>query len=371
MKYQRFALLALVALLAASVVAAQIVAATVRGKAVDEQGKPLEGITVTYKAKDTGRTYSMKTDKKGEYVNVGVSPGVYEITFSKDGKTLWIVDAQILIGGENMVVYDPNKVKEQAMQQLTEEQKKQLAEAEKEKMTVKQLNDMLAQTQAAMEAGNFDAAIATMTEATRLDPSRDVLWYKLGDSHLAAGNKIATADRAAAGQHMLQAIEAYKKAIEIKQAETAKDPAEKNQRLGAYQNNLAQALSRIGKVDEAVAAYTAAAQIDTANAAMYYFNSGAVLTNAGRADEAVDAFDRTIAADPNKAEAYYWKGVNLLGKAEEKEGKMVAPPGTAEALNKYIELKPDGQFVEPAKEMLGSIGAEVTSGYRARPTRRR
>jgi tetratricopeptide (TPR) repeat protein len=281
------------------------------------------------------------------------------------------VDAQILIGGENMVVYDPNKVKEQAVQQLTEEQKKQLAEAEKEKMTVKQLNEMLAQTQAALDAGNFDAAIATMTEATRLDPSRDVLWFKLGDSHLAAGNKIATSDRAAAGQHLTQAVDAYRKAIELKQAETPKDPTEKNTKLGAYNNNLAQAYSKIGKVDEAVAAYNVAAQTDAANAAMYYFNVGAVFTNAGRVDEAVDAFDKTIAADPTKAEAYYWKGVNLLGKAEEKEGKMVAPPGTAEALNKYIELKPDGPFVEPAKEMLTTIGAEVTSGYRARPVRKR
>jgi hypothetical protein len=75
------------------------------------------------------------------------------------------------------------------------------------------------------------------------------------------------------------------------------------------------------------------------------------------------AFDKVIAADPNKADAYYWKGVNMIGKATLKGDKMVAPEGTAEAFQKYLELQPTGTFADPAKQMLTSIGASVETQF--------
>jgi len=98
-------------------------------------------------------------------------------------------------------------------------------------------------------------------------------------------------------------------------------------------------------------------------AAGYYYNAGAVLTNAGKIDDAITAFDKCIAADPNKADAYYQKGVNLIGKATLQGDKMVAPPGTAEAFQKYLELQPTGPYADVAKQMLASIGASVETGF--------
>ena len=98
-------------------------------------------------------------------------------------------------------------------------------------------------------------------------------------------------------------------------------------------------------------------------AATYYFNEGIVFTNTSKADEAIAAFDKAIQADPNKADAYYWKGVNLVGKATTKGDKMVAPEGTSEAFNKYLDLAPSGKYADPAKQMLASIGATVETSY--------
>ena len=95
----------------------------------------------------------------------------------------------------------------------------------------------------------------------------------------------------------------------------------------------------------------------------YYFNEGAVFTNTGKVDEAVAAFDKSIQADPNKAPAYYWKGVNLLAKATTKGDKMVAPEGTSQAFNKYLELEPNGQYADAAKQLLASIGAPVETTF--------
>ena len=89
------------------------------------------------------------------------------------------------------------------------------------------------------------------------------------------------------------------------------------------------------------------------------------MTNSGKVDEANAAFDKSIAADPTKADAYYQKGVNLINKAttDPKTGKVIPAAGTEEALNKYLELQPTGQFADGAKSMLQYIGSSIETSY--------
>jgi len=93
------------------------------------------------------------------------------------------------------------------------------------------------------------------------------------------------------------------------------------------------------------------------------------LTNANKAGDqkmaraAADAFDKAIAADPTKADAYFWKGSNLVQLATLKGDKMVSPDGTAEAFQKYLELKPDGPHAGEAKAMLEGMGASIETSY--------
>jgi tetratricopeptide (TPR) repeat protein len=148
-------------------------------------------------------------------------------------------------------------------------------------------------------------------------------------------------------------------------AATPKPDDAKN--LAAYYNNLGQAEAKTGQLDESVKAYDQAAQLNPPGAAQYYYNQGAVLTNSGKVDEANAAFDKAIAADPAKADAYYQKGVNLINKATtDKTGKVIPAPGTAEALNKYLELQPNGPFADGAKSMLQYIGSSIETSYGAK-----
>jgi hypothetical protein len=53
---------------------------------------------------------------------------------------------------------------------------------------------------------------------------------------------------------------------------------------------------------------------------------------------------------------------------------MTAPPGTAEAFNKYLELQPQGTYADAAKQMLASIGATVETSFgkgKKKPIKRR
>ena len=260
---------------------------------------------------------------------------------------------------------------------LTPEQKKQVQEQQakfaKENATIKGLNEKLTAAKQASDAGNYDAAIATLTEATQMDPTRDLIWAKLGETFLMSAVK--QADSAEKQKRYAAAADDYTKAIDLKQKVMDSDPKQKTpdatKALAQYYNNLANALGKTGKTDDAVTNYTKAAELDPTGAAQYYYNIGATLTNAGKMDEAIAAFDKTIAADPTKAEAYYQKGVGMVGKATtDKDGKVVAPPGTAEAFNKYLELQPTGPYADAAKSMLQYIGSTVETSYGTTKTKK-
>jgi hypothetical protein len=53
----------------------------------------------------------------------------------------------------------------------------------------------------------------------------------------------------------------------------------------------------------------------------------------------------------------------MIGKATLQGDKMIAPPGTAEAFQKYLELQPSGAYADAAKQMLAQIGSSVETGY--------
>lgn len=102
-----------------------------------------------------------------------------------------------------------------------------------------------------------------------------------------------------------------------------------------------------------VLAGTPAAAADSASSA---FAACATLYNAGKTDEAIAACDKTIALDPGKADAWFIKGSALFGNAKIGSGKKFdVPPGTVEALNKYLELAPNGPHAPDVHAMLDSL----------------
>jgi tetratricopeptide (TPR) repeat protein len=323
---------------------------TVKGYVHDTKGEPVAGAVLQFTNKDNGRKYEVKTTAKGEYFMLGVASGRYDILILKDGNQLFkqIGVPVSFSTPENVINIDLKKEQEAQQAQISPEEKKRQEEQQKQVNKVKTLNDKLAQAKAAQDAGNPQQAVAILVEATQVDPSQPVIWAMLAETERSMALKLTDPSEKKAAYS--KAVEDYKKALELKPN-------------ASYLNNMGDAAARSGDMQSSVQAYEEAAKLDPGNAAQYYYNEGAVLTNVGKVDEAIQIFDKAIQADPTKADAYYWKGVNLLGKATTKGDKMVAPPGTAEAFNKYLELQPTGQFAEPAKQMLASIGATVETSF--------
>jgi tetratricopeptide (TPR) repeat protein len=371
---RRFAMLTAIAVAALWLMPAAFAQATgsVKGVCKDTQGNPIDGATVEWYSPDTGRKYELQC-KKGQYFSLGISPGKYTVKLTQNGKELFHFTNVPVSVDESTLDFNLQKemsAQAQAQGMSAEELKKRQEQQEKvskENANVRVLNDKLAMARTDMQTGNYDHAITTLNEANQIDPTRDVLWASLADAYRASAAK--QTDPAEKTKRYQDAADNYQKAIQIKQNAEAAPGAKKDPNAGkalaGYYNNLADALAKAGKIDDAVKAYDQAAQTDPAGAGTYYFNEGAIMTNNGNVDAAVAAFDKAIAADPTKAEAYYWKGVNLIAKAttDKQSGKVIPAPGTGEALNKYLELQPTGQFADAAKGMLQTIGSKIETSY--------
>jgi tetratricopeptide (TPR) repeat protein len=122
--------------------------------------------------------------------------------------------------------------------------------------------------------------------------------------------------------------------------------------------NQGNAYLKLKKNDQAVRAYAKAAALDPDPGAAY-FNLCATFYNQGNMQNAISSCDKSIAADPTRADAYFIKGSSLYGLGSlDKQNKYVLPPGTIEALKKYLELSPTGGHAADVKAMLEAVDAK-------------
>ncbi|HUK87646.1 MAG TPA: carboxypeptidase regulatory-like domain-containing protein [Terriglobales bacterium] len=350
MNQRVFIILAAGFVLAATLWAAgQGESATISGKITDPQGNPVVGATVAFQGANTGASFSVKTDKKGEFLRVGVKEDVYHVTVTKDGQQIGERASYPVSYSSNptplTITTGPPSGAPAASAPLTlpvssvpltPVQQKALDELNKlaastPKKDDKGVKDKLAAAQAAQGAGNFDQAATILAEITTAFPLNDQAWALTGFGLAKMGK-------------WDEAVAALEKAVALKSG------------AAGYHQLLGVAYSHAGKIDEAVAEMNSAALADPTKAAQYYFYGGVLLSDQKQPQQAVAAFDKAIAANPSFADPYYFKGVNLVAQAKTENGKLVAPAGTAEAFKKYLELDPNGKYAASAKAQLGRVG---------------
>ena len=348
----------------------------IQGDVKDKDGKPIQGAVIKLDRTDIKQSFNVKTDKKGHFLYANLPTGVYNITLVVDGKDLGTMTGLRSRQGDNPpLVFDLSKLAEasaaaaaaavpapgaspgqgQAKQDagMTKEQRaeyeKKLKEQEAAMAKDKALQDAFNAGMEAKNAKNYPVAIENFEKASTMAATQHVVWAQLAESYMSLADTQSGAEQAA---NYDKSIAAYAKAVEIK----VDDPN--------YHNNYALALAKGKKIDQAQAELTKAAQLDPPQAGKYYYNLGAVYINTNQSEPAETAFKKAIELDPNYADAYYQLGLVLIGRATVgADQKMAAPPGTAEAFQKYLSLKPDGANAEAAKAMLESMGATVQTSF--------
>jgi len=327
------------------------------GKCTGQDGTPLAGYTVLVERTEIKWSSKVKTNKKGEYIYIGLAPGNYKITLmDPSGRAIHNISNHVGIGDPTQVDFDMAKEIAIALkdQEANPEYQRKKAEEDKEQKTFTGLKQLFDQGQLLYDQKRYIEAIGMYEQALPLakDKNVPVILARLAESYGKAANTETSTD--ARKQDQDKAFDYYQKALQV----NPNDPA--------LHNNLGSLYADTGKVTEAQAEFQKAAELNPTQASTYYYNMGVILVNKGKMDEAAVALKKSTDTDPNNANAWYWYGMALLGKAVYKPDGTVAPaPGTMEAFQTYLKLAPKGEWAAASQASLDQIQGKVETEYKA------
>jgi len=326
------------------------------GKCTGEDGNPLVGYRIELEKQEMKWSSHTKTDKKGEYVYIGLAPGTYKLTLlNPAGGQVFNITHHVGLGDPTVVDFDMAKEKATAYKQqmANPESAKKIDEAVKEQKQFTGLKATFDQATLLYSQQRFAEAAAMYEQALPLakDKNLPIVLARLADSYgKAAGQEQG---RDARVQDQQKAIDTYQKAMQLAPNDAA------------LHNNLGSIYAEMGKVTEAQTEFQKAADLNPAGASGYYYNLGVVMVNQGKMDEASAALKKATDLDPTNANAFYWYGMALLGKAQYKpDGTVVPVPGTVEAFQNYLKLQPNGQWAQAAQASLDTVQGKVPTEYK-------
>jgi tetratricopeptide (TPR) repeat protein len=262
---------------------------TVRGKVVDDQGRPLEAAKVELDfLGGITRHFETKTNKKGEYTQVGLQPGTYKITANKEGFQGSFLEIRVSIG-------DPTYLPELKLVGLA-------AAAEKK---ADEIQGPFNKAHELMKAGKLDEAEAIYKEILVKTPGVPQAHFNLG--------YIYSQRKDWAG-----AEAAYRKALELKpdysDASVAlvrvyQDSGQADKAMALSQAsedpavlfNLAVTHLNASKYDEAEAAFKKAEALDAANPEIQY-HLATIAINRGRNEECLARLEKYLSMSPTNAQ---------------------------------------------------------------------
>ena len=354
----------------------------IQGTIKGADGKPIKDAEVKITRTDIKANYKIKTNKDGKFNYATLPFGTYDVEITADGKP--ILDTKgVRTDYAKPIVMDIDLSKPHPTQtaavapgapgaapakpagpaEPTEAEKKAMADAQaKFEKDMKEYQEQQGKNEAlqgafsagmeAAKAKNWTAAIEGFNKASELDPTQHAVFGQLADVYQKRAETEKGAERLA---DYKKSAESYGKAIAIAPTDAT------------YRYNASVVMARSNDMDGAQAQLVEAAKLDPTGAGRGYRNLGAVYFDTNRSEAAEAAYRKAIELEPSNPEAHFQLGVTLIGRATEKDGKLVAPAGTAEEFQKYLELAPTGAASEDAKGMLQALGATITNSINRGP----
>jgi tetratricopeptide (TPR) repeat protein len=355
------------------------------GRVLDLEGKPYLDAIVKIKNIETGTAYTLKINKDGSFIQIGLKAGVYEytVTCEKDhlnypsGKPgrIQVIEQDRAEKGDNFLDLNFKEIEAATLAANPEEVKKR----EEEENLLKSMQSHFKAGAAAMnDAADLRKQLATATpdQKAALQEKRladcqnavnefqlaekgvgpkdianhSTIWYNLGIANECAG-------------HSDDAAIAFQNAIDLKPTADAYRSLSTNLATVAVAQSDPKAAET--KLADASAACDKAIAIDPTLAAPCWKNIGIVLTNKGRLKEAVTPLQKATQADPKDAQAWFLLGGAFTAMIDTKTegGKeiYIIPPGTVEAYQSCIDAAPTGPYAPQAKEALDNL-SQLTGG---------
>lgn len=359
---------------------------SIHGRVINPAGVPQKSGTVSLSV-DGGETlsYNFPVSHSGEYSGPA-PPGEYTIVYrapdTPEGKIVdYISGVQVVTGQDT--AQDIDMTRQEFIARLSPDQQRQLqelreanaaasADAKRDASAIEadlQIvnldlqaagNARVTATQnlggsaarqdvdsmtAEIENAKLTEIETLMTKDAAADPTEPVVWIGLGRAETGLRN-------------YLDAESNFKKALDL----ALKADPPRPEVVAAAQAGLGEVYARTLMVDDANAAFDAAANADPSNAAKYLRSQAIAFFNAKNFDAQVDAADIAIKADPDQAILYYIKADGLAQNArvDPETNKLVLPPGCADAFRKYLELDPNGPYTANAATILQRAREDFT-----------
>ncbi len=344
--------------------------AQVKGQVFDRDGKPWPGVTVVLKS-DTGRSFTLTTDKDGKFSQIGMSAGVYTFTltqqavglnYSEKHQVQADQETDVTINFKQLIAQQGPSPEQQKQQEQQQTQFKNMkahvdaglaAIADSDELR-KQLRAAPADQKAAIQDKlntDYQTAVTELQQAEQSVGVKDtknhaVVWSNLGVAYNLAGR-------------FDDSVNAYQKAIDL------------NPQAGYYvglSGSLANAAGEekdpaaaTSKINDAGADCDKATALDPTTTARCWKNIGIVLNNKGMFKDAIPALQKATTADAKDAQTWFLLGSAYTGMIDSKqEGDKVTfiiPPGTADAYQKCIDTDPNGPYAPQCKTMLDQLAA--------------
>jgi tetratricopeptide (TPR) repeat protein len=344
------------------------------GEIQDKEGKPYPDVTVAIKNPDTGQTYTVKTDKNGKFVQLGLRSAVYTITLTnqKDALNYGPVKFQVDSTKDNNFKLNFKEIVAETAAAHPEEAKKKEEEEDKFKAMKAHFQNGLAamteatdlQKQARTAAADQKAPLQEkrvtdcQTAVTEFTQAEQGVGPKEVQNHATVLQDLGAAYECVG--HYDDAAAAFQKAVDLKpQAGAYSGLATNLANSAAAQTDPKAAESKLadanGDCDKALA-------LDPAVGATCYKNLGIVLNNKGRQKEAIAPLQKATQANPKDAQSWYLMGSALTAlmdcKQEGEKMTCTLAPGTQEAYQKCIDIDPNSPLGKECKENLdGAIAA--------------
>jgi tetratricopeptide (TPR) repeat protein len=285
---------------------------SLQGTVRDATGKPVAGATVTITYTQSGRNFVSKTDKNGNYLQIGLVQGQYSVTVEQDKLK---VSQPFMVRGARRNMLDLVLASGP------------VGGAGEPDPRIAQLNKAFDEGLAASRAGDNDGAIAKFNEALTINPNCSDCYMNIGAAQL---RKKAYADAEAA----------YKKVIELK-------PDSSDAYLGlASVYNAERKFDEANEASKKATELSAAAPGATGGSPDALYNQGVILFNQGKTADAAPLFEQAITAKPDFADAHYMLGMSMAG----------SDPAKAVAeFQEYLKLDPSGKNAALAKQFVDAL----------------
>ena len=270
----------------------------ISGVVTDQEGNPLKDVQIKLEDAARGLKFDLKSNKKGNFMKVGIPFATYRITAVLEGYFPFDSQIQPKMGAEERIIIKLTKIPPRL------DEDKDFAEGSE--FFVKQ---------------QYAEAIISFEKVIERFPSRYEGFYNLGLAHLRAG----TVD---------QAIVNFEKSIELNP-----DSHESYRALGESYFQKGE-----GEKAEKNLAQAVALQPDNP---MSHYSLGLAYEKMERPNDALQSYQKAIALKPDLSAPYYLAALVSIRLENFKEA--------VEYFQKFLELEPDAPEASQVKAMIEEL----------------